>query len=82
MTDFGGSKMILKQVLEQERDNIIFSIHTALQNENFNEITYLLGRLIQTQDLILQSQDVSQLKQETPKQKPRTKTENLNEGDM
>lgn len=39
--------------LERERDSIIFSLQTSLEMENDTQVAFLIGKLIQVQDLII-----------------------------
>jgi hypothetical protein len=39
--------------LERERDSIIFQLQTSVEMENFTNVAYLVGKLTQLQDLII-----------------------------
>jgi hypothetical protein len=40
------------ELLERERDSIIYQLQSTLQMENFTEVGFLIGKLTQIHDLI------------------------------
>ena len=76
-------KIVTKTKLEEERDTCIFAIHSAMEAEDMHQVKYLVGRLIQLQDLILSAEDlIEEVKPQQNKPQRRTKTDHLTKGEM
>ena len=76
-------KIVTKTKLEEERDACIFAIHNAMVDEEMHQVKYLVGRLIQLQDLILSAEDlIEEVKPQQNKPQRRTKTDHLTKGEM